>query len=226
MRRRIAAALFDCDGVLVNSEPIHWIAERESLRALGIVVTAAEQEGYVGLSQSELWERVKRKHGLALGAADLVSMHSDRLHRLMSQCPVPPVAGVAGFIEFFTRRQVRIGAVTSSPQSLFKVMIRNSGLPPVFETVVSGDDVEVGKPDPAPFLLGALQLGVDPEQTLVIEDSEHGVLAAKQAGMTCLGFRNPDSGLQDLSRADFVGNTMEELAHYVLEVHFQGSCEY
>lgn len=87
MRRRIAAALFDCDGVLVNSEPIHWIAERESLRALGIVVTAAEQEGYVGLSQSELWERVKRKHGLALGAADLVSMHSDRLHRLMSQCP-------------------------------------------------------------------------------------------------------------------------------------------
>lgn len=77
--------------------------------------------------------------------------------------------------------------------------------------IISGEEVKRGKPDPEIFITTAKRIGVNPESCLVIEDAENGVKAAKAAGMKCIGYKNMDSGNQDLSEADLVINNFSEL---------------
>ena len=77
---------------------------------------------------------------------------------------------------------------------------------------VSGEEVEKGKPNPEIFLKAAKKLGVEPKNCLIIEDTFVGIQAAKAAGMKCIGFKNPNSGDQDLSGADLVVESFKELS--------------
>ena len=89
-----------------------------------------------------------------------------------------------------------------------------------FKTIVSGYEVENGKPAPDIFLYAAKRLGVQPEDCIVIEDSENGIEAATSAGMKCIGFRNLNSGKQDLSSADMVMDSFSEVNYKKLRYIF------
>jgi beta-phosphoglucomutase-like phosphatase (HAD superfamily) len=81
----------------------------------------------------------------------------------------------------------------------------------LFDSIISAEDVAHGKPDPEIFLMSARRLKVIPAECLVVEDAKLGVEAAKEAGMKCLGYRNPHSGNQDLSKADIVTDDFSSL---------------
>ena len=85
-----------------------------------------------------------------------------------------------------------------------------------FETKISGDEVNNGKPAPDIFLYAVKIIGAEPEECIVIEDSKNGVEAAKSAGIKCIGFENPNSGKQDLSSADMVINSFSEINYQKL----------
>ena len=85
------------------------------------------------------------------------------------------------------------------------------GLTGYFQSVLSGADLPASKPDPAVYLLSAERLGVRPADCVVLEDAASGVAAAKAAGMFCIAYRNPNSGRQDLSRADMVVEKIGEI---------------
>ena len=80
-----------------------------------------------------------------------------------------------------------------------------------FSCILSGEEVENGKPAPDIYVETAKKLGIVPEECIVIEDSKNGVMAAKEAGMKCIGFKNINSGEQDLSKADYIVNSIVEI---------------
>ena len=93
---------------------------------------------------------------------------------------------------------------SSSSKSTIHLIIEKLRLSTYFQFLVSGTEVANGKPHPDIFLKAAQLHNVSPENCIVIEDSQNGIMGAKRAGMTCVGFRNPGSGQQDLSEADIV----------------------
>lgn len=80
-----------------------------------------------------------------------------------------------------------------------------------FQSILSGADLPQSKPIPAVYLLSAKRLGVDAKDCMVIEDAASGIAAAKAAGMYCIAYRNPNSGSQDLSQADKIVDSLEQI---------------
>ena len=101
-------------------------------------------------------------------------------------------------------------ASSSSPE-LIREVIRRLGIAKYFRELVSGDEVARPKPNPDVYLTAAKKIGADPSECVVLEDSHNGVLAAKSAGMFCIGFRSPHSGNQDLSTADIIVNSIRDI---------------
>jgi len=85
------------------------------------------------------------------------------------------------------------------------------GIRPYFSSILSGGELPESKPNPAIYLISAERLGIDPADCLVIEDTANGILAAKRAGMYCVAYRNPNSGKQDLSKADEIVDSLLEV---------------
>ena len=115
---------------------------------------------------------------------------------------IPGIPGVPEVIKALHEKGYRMAVASSSPQMYIDICIKNLGIESYFELLFSAERVLNPKPAPDVFLAVADLLGVAPEDCLVVEDSRNGSVAAKAAGMTCLGFANPDSGNQDLSAAD------------------------
>ncbi len=95
----------------------------------------------------------------------------------------------------------------SAPEVISDV-VRSFGIEQCFLSMISGETIENCKPAPDIFLMSAKAIGIAPEECAVVEDSHNGVLAAKAAGMMCIGYINPHSGKQDLSMADYVIDDM------------------
>src|SRR5690606_3322721 len=106
---------------------------------------------------------------------------------------------------------------SSSPVKLINIIVDRLEIRHHFDYLVSGEEVERGKPFPDIFLKVAELYNIEPSDSLVIEDSHNGVLAAKAAGMTCIGYKNLNSGNQDLTKADIVIGHFDELSDKVLK---------
>ena len=105
-----------------------------------------------------------------------------------------------------------LALASSSPHVQIDYILNKFELKRYFHTIVSGEDVEAGKPHPEIFLKAAELVGARPDSCVVIEDSYHGVTAAKKANMKCIGFINPNSGNQDLSQADMLISSFKDLS--------------
>jgi HAD superfamily hydrolase (TIGR01509 family) len=199
------AVIFDMDGVLTDSEPIHSAAYRSLFKKLGIELTDERHHSFVGYSNRVMWTELHEEFRLAPSVDELLAMGNrnicewfERLDRL------PIIPGVEDLLRQLTDRRFRLGIASSSPRKLIQLIIQKLGFGSYFPVAISGEDVARGKPAPDIFLATAKQLGVPPAECLVIEDSPHGIAGARAAGMPSVGFLNPNSGNQDLSRADLL----------------------
>ena len=104
----------------------------------------------------------------------------------------------------------QLGIASSSQRSWIDIVTQKFGLSKYFDVIVSGDEIENGKPDPEMFIKTLQIFSKKPQECVVIEDSENGILAAKAAGMKCIGFKDSENQ-QDLRKADITVNKMEEI---------------
>ena len=104
-----------------------------------------------------------------------------------------------------------IAIASSSPKIFIEAVVEKIGIRQYFKILISGEEIERSKPEPDIFLKAALLLNVNPSECLVVEDSKSGTIAAKKAGMKCIGYQNFNSGNQDLSNADFIVNDIREI---------------
>lgn len=183
------ALIFDCDGVLLNSEQICQEIELALLAARGVRYSREELlHQYAGTTEREYRDLV-RHDASSRFSVELPETFFDDLNTAIAGAyreRLAAIPGAAAAITAWPRRKA-VASSSSTEALLFK--LRTTGLAALFgEHIYSADAVRVGKPDPAIFLYTAERLGVTPARCLVVEDSVHGVVAAKRAGMTALGF--------------------------------------
>jgi len=212
----IKAIIFDNDGVLVDSEPLHHAAEKETLASFGLEITQEDFLQYVGVSSKNMINDWIQKYGLNTTFEEISKIHDQNLIRRF-EAHLQPMPGIMELLEYIKQKPLKLAVASSSSQELVKTGLDKLGIYELFETVVCGDQVEVAKPDPAIFLKTAQRLEVQPQKCLVIEDSHAGVTAAKAAGMVCIGYKNTHSGNQDLSKADYIITTFDELKNSTLK---------
>ena len=203
--------IFDMDGVLLDSEPMHQEIIYEVFQLKGIPFDKAYIETLTGMSAFPMWEKVKRDAQRSESVEELIKFHRDYFFKRLPEVKVPLVPHVKDVLEKFKNEGKHLSLASSSGRKLIDIFTQQTNIAHYFEVIMSGDDVQYSKPNPEIFLKVAQWYGLPATQFTVIEDSTNGVKAAKSAGMQCVGFQNPLSGGQDLSQADSVIHSMQEL---------------
>jgi HAD superfamily hydrolase (TIGR01509 family) len=212
------AIIFDMDGVIVDSEPLNDMHTKGHLIELGADLVARPYQSRSGMNARETWELLKAEYELEHEVEYLVQRSRQRYMEFLDTLEeIPIVDGVRELLSALKRAKYRIGLASSANPKRVAFFLEKLELSDLFEVIISGDDVEKGKPAPDCYLLAAEQLGVEPKDCVVIEDAMFGVRAAKAAGMKCLGFAGLPHNKQDLSEADVIINDFHKLASFVDE---------
>lgn len=224
----LRAIIFDMDGVLVDSEMVHYKADKDMLKdEYSIDLKYDYYKQFIGGTTDNMWNTIIWDFGIKGVTPNYLNSMADKyLEKELTIEGYPAVSGVVHFVKTIKEQTNLLFAVASS-SSMLKINknLRQLGLEKYFEVRVSGQDIGKSKPDPAVFLAAASELNVAPDECLVIEDSMNGVLAAKNANMACLGFINLNSGNQDLSAASALFESFENLDYgYINTVycHYNG----
>lgn len=213
----IYAVIFDMDGVLIDSEPLYMEQERRSFARYGVSLDKTEMSRFVGTTQRFMWGVIKQEYGLKENLECLMAQHQQHLIQAIHSESLSPMPDVLALLATFKQAGLPCAVASSSPRVLVELILRETRLFSFFNHVICGDDVIQSKPDPEIFLLAANRLGIDPRTCMVIEDSNHGVAAAKNADMFCIGLVNPNSGRQDLSAANFCVHNHDEIRQWFVE---------
>ena len=203
--------IFDMDGVLLDSEPMHQEIIYETFQLKGIPFDKAYIQTLTGMSAFPMWEKVKRDAQRTESVEELMQFHRNYFFKRLPEMKVPLVPHVKDVLEKFKNEGKHLSLASSSGRKLIDIFTQQTNIAHYFEVIMSGDDVKYSKPNPEIFLKVAQWYGLPATQFTVIEDSTNGVKAAKSAGMQCVGFQNPLSGGQDLSQADLLIHSMQEL---------------
>jgi len=206
----ITAVIFDMDGVIVDSEPIHIEAEKQTLLKYGVKITTEELRTYTGTTAEFEFNDLIRKYKLNTTAKTLFDVKEDIMFRLLEE-RTEPTKGVIDLIKSLKQQGFKLGIATSGHRKLAHYYADKLGIASFFDAIVCAEDITHSKPDPEIFLKTAQRLGVEPTQCIVIEDAKLGIEAAVKAGMKCVGYSNPNSGNQDLSKADWVVSDFTKL---------------
>lgn len=178
--------IFDCDGVLVDSEPLSMRVDVEILAENGIVMSADEaHHRFVGKTFAAMIEEMEAGHGTVFPPG--VSADKDRRLLALYAQELKPVDGVADALSAIAMMPYSVAS--NSPRERVAAALALTGLTPFFGGgIVTYEDVREGKPEPDVFIEAAHRAGYPPAQCLVIEDSLTGVTAAHRAGCPVLGF--------------------------------------
>jgi HAD superfamily hydrolase (TIGR01509 family) len=214
----LRAVIFDMDGVIIDSQPYHFAVEEKIFRKKGIAVSIEESHSFVGMAGDRMWSQVKNKFGLKESIRELMAFDNRiRVNYFASLENVRPMPGIIELLEELRRNTIKIALASSSSVEVVNVFMSKLGIGHYFQHIISGDFVEKGKPAPDIFIHTAQALQESAADCVVIEDSANGVKAAKLAGMKCIGFKNANSGDQDLSLADTVIDDFGKLNVAIIE---------
>lgn len=203
----LKAVIFDMDGVIIDSEPIHKKVEKRIFKKLGVNISEEEHNSYIGMTSKGMWNEIKVRHNFqkSFSVEELIEMEvKNYIELLQSSRNIDPINGVVEFIDELHKNHIKLAIASSAVRKSIETVVKMFELEKYFEIRISGEDIKKGKPAPDIFLMAARNLGVKPKDCIVVEDSKNGVYAAKEAGMKCIGFRNLNSGNQDLSFSDMI----------------------
>lgn len=200
------AIIFDMDGVIIDSEPLYKEIDKKVFAEYDIYLSESEIENYVGVPLFEMWADLMEKYDLheEHNIEEIMENHVEMFYEGLKESNLELMSGVKDWFEFFKEKDFKMIIASSSHAKIIELVYKKFALERYIKGYVDGNAVENGKPAPDIFLKAADKLGVKAENCLVIEDSEHGVKAAKSAGMKCVAFSQRNSGYQNLDKADIV----------------------
>jgi HAD superfamily hydrolase (TIGR01509 family) len=198
------AFIFDMDGVLVDSENIYKVIEKELFDEVGVNIDHDEHIAYQGCSNPVMWGLIKEKHRLSHSLDHLVGMTEEKVINYFSCLPViEPMPGIVDLLKYLKKRGIKLALASSSTIDVISIILARTGLGMFFDAVADCIEAGAGKPDPAIFLLAQKKVGIVKENCVVIEDSTIGIKAALAAGIACIAYAGPGSEHQDQSAADW-----------------------
>lgn len=196
------AIIFDLDGTIVFSHPTHFAAYEKLFGEFGISWTYREfNDVFAGTGAPKIIEDILTRNGIKkFDLQALVKRKRDIFNELLGKKSLMTVPGFFDFLETLRKQRVKKIIASGSNRENIRRMLENIGVSDDFPDVVSGEDVVRPKPAPDIFLEAARKIGVAPNECLVFEDTEHGILGAKAAGMQCIALTTTSS-LTILKRA-------------------------
>lgn len=206
--------VFDLDGVIVDSEPIHERANDEYLASLGARIDEALREDMMGRRVRELTDAIAERFGRPPG--EVFAEREAIFWRLLDSRGVRAMPGLDAAIARLSGAGLELAVATSGTRAYVDLVLERLGVRAAFAAVVSGEDVTHGKPCPDAYLRVADLLGADPADCVALEDTFHGVAAARAAGMHAVAVPNALTAGMDFSAADAVVADLEAAADYVL----------
>jgi len=212
----IKAILFDHDGTLVDSEPTHCRLWQEVLRTHGAVLTEQHyKDYYAGMPTAANAADLAERFAIEDSAATLAEAKYAITRRFLARNAFPLMPGVREVLPLFQANGLRLAIVTGAGRNGVEATLRAHSLHGIFETIVTSDDVRYSKPSPECYLLAVERLGLEAQDCVAIEDTEHGVAAAAAAGVACLAVPNEMSKHHDFSRATAVFSDLVSAAAWV-----------
>lgn len=206
------AFIFDMDGVIIDSEPVHIRAKKDAFAHFGVPISADAFDAFAGQPAIAMFRTVlERQRRTDVRPEDLAAYKHARYQELFAAGEVEAVPGSLAFIASLRRAGIPLALATSSHWQAIRTTQEKFHLEDAFAVIVAGGDLPKSKPDPAIYRMAAEKLGAVPAACVVLEDANAGVRAAKGAGMHCIAYRNPHSGRQDLSMADLVVDRIADL---------------
>lgn len=211
----IKAVIFDMDGLIFDSERLYAKANVKTAKTLGLDKDEAYFYQFVGIGAQDMAERMKEAFDDDL-VDEFFRLGEEDAHELLLHGEVPTQPGLYELLDYLDDAGIEKVIASSSEVYMIDVMTKNAGIRDRFSAIHGGDQVKQTKPAPDIFELAWSNLGVSKEETLVLEDSINGVLAAHAAGIPVIMVPDtvePTDEVRDKALA--VVNNLSEVANYL-----------
>lgn len=208
----IRTVIFDMDGVIVDTEPVHKYAYDQHFKELNIEVSEEMYSTFTGNSTRNVFQKIKSHYNLKHEVEDLILRKRFLFNEAFDTKPdLDLITGVLDLIKRLNAKNIQLILASSASNSTIDRVFHRFDLDQYFTHKVSGEDFPQSKPHPAIFLHAA-SLSIAPkEHCIVIEDSTNGIIAANAAGIKCVGYKSLNSKHQDLSLADWVVSDFDHI---------------
>jgi len=217
----LKAVIFDMDGVIINSEPMHHKAYHDMFDEVGIQVSKEMYESFTGQSTINICKRLCEHFNLSESPEALVALKRKHYKQFFdTDSSLGLIDGVLNLIKNYHESGLTLVLGSSASMSGINMIFERFNLNKYFKSKLSGADLKQSKPHPEIFIKAAEATGFKKEECLVIEDSTNGIEAAKSAGIFCVGYDSFHSKNQDYSKADILINDFKDIYFDKLQAVF------
>jgi HAD superfamily hydrolase (TIGR01509 family) len=195
----IRALIFDMDGLTIDTEPLYWAVGRELAREHGKTVSDETLRKMMGRDRLASSRIFAEETGVPLTAEDVMVQREQKMLDRFRRGGIEPMPGLRQILDRF-KGKLRLGVATSSPRVLVEAALPAIGVEKFFDAMTAGDEITHGKPDPQIYLKTMSKLGVQPAETVVLEDAPAGATAGKRAGAYVIAVPSPLTAQEDFSQ--------------------------
>lgn len=219
----LKAVLFDMDGVIVDTEPLHRKAYFRMFAELGIEVDEAFYSTFTGRSTQSVCGSIIERYGLSLSWQEVASIKRTYFKNYFDTDPdFDLLPGVLALIKHYFENGIKLVLASSAHINTINWVFEKFDLEKYFVAKISGADLKESKPNPEIFIKAAELADTQREHCMVIEDSTNGILAAHRAEIFCAGYRSEHSTGQDYSKANIVVDVFSDLEIQKVQQFFVG----
>ena len=219
----LQAIIFDMDGVIVDTEYLEFSLQKQfidNIKTHSRPITLEQQSEVVGKSLKDIPVIVQKLSESNLSIEEIRTRYYQFFQDLFSTVDYLSIfrAEIKDILRFAKQNQIKLAVASSSHKAHIDNILTVCGIKHEFDLIVSGEQFEHSKPDPTIYRYTCEQLGVKPENAVAIEDSYYGMLSAKTAGLTVIGYEEKRM-LIDQSLADYMGKDMTEILAVIEKLH-------
>lgn len=208
---RFRAVIFDMDGVLVDSEPVHFESTVRVMAEFGLPFTDADNRHFIGSTDRVMFNSLIAQHGLTDSIDKLIERRKAIYLESIQNGALVWREGIRDLVAELASRQHTLAVASSGLKQIIEYTLDRGAIRQLFGAVVSADDIPVPKPSPEIYLEAARRIGVDPALCAAIEDTDVGVRAAKNAGMFAIAFPTATTASMNFDPADAMAGSATQI---------------
>lgn len=213
----IKAIIFDVDGIIFDSEEIHYETEAETMQSVGIPVTIDEIRQYSGVRLEEEFLDIAQKYNKQIDMPNVIKIRDEILRKKMGK-GFPVVPHTSEVIKDLST-QYDLAVASSGERRFIDTELTQAHLSGYFKAFVYGEDIENPKPNPDAYLKAAKLLGHSPSECVGIEDSPSGFQAVKSANMTLIARKAAHNKQKDFSKADYIVEDVRDIPTIIKNIN-------
>jgi len=217
----LKAVIFDMDGVIVNSEPLHHKAYFKMFEEFNLDVSNSLYESFTGKSTLAICKELCEIFDLNIKPENLVLSKRKHFKKIFDKdIAFQMINGALDLIQNYFNNNLTLVLASSASMTNINRIFKKFDLDKYFKAKISGADLKESKPNPEIFIRAANHSGFNKNECLVIEDSTNGVIAAKSAGIYCVGFNSTNSKNQNYDLADLVISDLNKISFNYISKKF------